>query len=246
MPIDKLFGGVPGALFGGGGGTKANVPGDLVGLRHSNIHLLNQLLGFGGPQGAPRGDPTSRLESFFGPLTSPLQRQGLTGMENFLNQPAPETRAFDQSLPALQNILGNNPGQGFLDALQPYFQQNLISANQQGDRFSSGNATLKAQAVNDYNMLGAQAWQQGVGQQLQAAQVLGLLGQSAGNNPFNRFLTASQNDPQGDRRIALLQQLLGTAQSATLSQPTTVTPSGTQQAEQSTMALLQLLPFLMG
>jgi hypothetical protein len=272
MPISAgagmLLSPIAGALAGsvlGGGGAKAAIPGDLRGQRQNNIDLLGHLLGFGsgggqltgfkglkpqfskGRTGGPSfgGDPTNRLESFFGNLTSPLQRQALQGMSQYLNQPAPETRAFDQSLPALQQILNGKPGQGIIDALQPSFDRNLASANQVGGRFSSGNAIMRSRAVDDFNLLGAQAAQQGINQQMQAAQVLGMLGQSAGQGPFDRLMGAmSAGDLEPSRRIGLLQQLLGTSQQATLGQPTTVTPGGTQQGMQAGFGIAQLIPFL--
>ena len=87
------------------------VPQDLAGMRGSNIQLLQYLLGFPGGQGGANvfsgvraaqgggtnpmlgGDPTSRLQSFFGQLGVPqndLQRQAGTGINQFLNQPAPQ------------------------------------------------------------------------------------------------------------------------------------------------------------
>lgn len=275
MLLAPLAGGLAGSLFGGTKQrTNAAVPGDLTGMRQQNIDLLSQLLGFGqggggglsgggmfsnmmrgamgragGPAGASRGqlggDPTQRLESFFGSLTSPLQRQAMQGMSQYLNQPAPETRAFDMSMPALQQILGGKPGQGIIDALQPSFDRNLASANQVGGRFGSGNAIMRSRAVDDFNLLGAQAAQQGQSQQMQAAQILGMLGQSAGEGPFNRMQGAfAAGDLEPQRRIALLQQLLGTSQQATLGQPTTISPSGTQQGLQAGFSFAQLIPFL--
>lgn len=259
MLLAPLAGAAAGSLFGGGG-TKANIPGDLRGMRQGNIDLLSNLLGFGSRQltgfkgttpqfstrgGAGSGDPTSRLESFFGSLTSPLQRQATQGMSQFLNQPAPETRAFDMALPALQQVLGQKPGQGIIDALQPSFERNLASANQQGGRFSSGNAILRSRALEDFNLLGAQAAQQGINQQMQAANVLGMLGQSAGAGPFGRLAAAlGAGDLEPSRRIGLLQSLLGTSQQAVFGQPTTVTPGGAQQGLQAGFGIAQLIPFL--
>ena len=267
MLLAPVAGAAAGSLFGGGG-AKAAVPGDLTGMRQQNIDLLSHLLGFsgggrpqnnwlnarsggrmGGPQSGMRGqlggDPTSRLESFFGSLTSPLQRQAMQGMSQYLNQPAPETRAFDQAMPALQQILNGKPGQGIIDALQPSFDRNLASANQVGGRFGSGNAIMRSRAVDDFNLLGAQAAQQGISQQMQAAQVLGMLGESAGQGPWARLMGAqSAGDLEPSRRIGLLQQLLGASQQATLGQPTTVTPGGTQQGLQAGFGIAQLIPFL--
>jgi hypothetical protein len=196
------------------------VPPDLQGLRGQSIGLLQSLLG-GGAGG---------LESFFGPMgspASPLQRQSSGGIQQFLNQPAPEQRAMDISMPALQGILGGAPGQGIMDALRPQFDRNLASANQQGGRFGSGNAIMRSRALEDFNLLGAQAAQQGQAQQLQAAQVLGMLGGQAGQNPFSRLMgahqagtqDAQQLDLETQRRIQLMAHILGMGQQATMNAP---------------------------
>lgn len=130
-------------------------------------------------------------------------------------------------MPALQSILNSAPGQGIMDALQPKFQQNLALANQEGGRFGSANAILRSQAVNDYNLLGAQAAQQGVQNQLQAANALQLLSGQAGQNPFARLLggaqvgasDAAQNDIETQRRLQLIGFLMGGAQQAAFNVP---------------------------
>lgn len=181
------------------------------------------------PQGQA-GDLLQQLlkgnTSFYGNLGSPttaLQRQSTDAMSHFLNQPAPEQRALDISLPALQSILGGKPGQGVIDALQPSFERNLSAANQTGARFGSGNAILRSRAVDDFNLLGANAAQQGQATQLQAAQILAMLSGQAGQNPFQRLMQgadqgradAQQMDLETQRRIELLSQALG----GSLSQP---------------------------
>jgi hypothetical protein len=200
------------------------LPAGTGGIQQQQVDFLSQLMqpGFGGPGGG--------LEKFFGGLGSPtsgLQRQATGGIEQFLNQPAPEQRALDTSMPALQSILNGAPGQGIIDALRPQFDRNLASANQQGGRFGSSNAILRSRAVDDFNLLGAQAAQQGQQTQLQAAQMLALLSGQAGQNPFGRLVGAAgvgqQNAQQADletqRRIQLLAGLLGQAQGATLNAP---------------------------
>ena len=203
--------------------------------------------GFGSGYGQPMGDAfnfggsgadaTNRLESFFGKLgvaPTALQRQTGDAIGQFLKMPAPEQRAMDISLPALQNILNGKPGQGVIDALQPSFDRNLASANAQGPRFGSANAILRSRAVDDFNLLGAQAAQQGQTQQMNAAQTLGLLAQAAGQNPFQRQMQgygigsaqANQADIETQRRLQILLQMLGTAQSATLGLPVQSQPSG--------------------
>lgn len=197
-------------------------PPDVQGLRGGQLGLLNGILS--------NGAGSQQFQNIFGNLGNPataLQRQSTNGISQYLNQPAPEQRAFDISLPAIQNILAGKPGQGIIDALQPSFQKNLAQANQAGGRFSSGNMALRGNAVNDFNLLAAQAAQQGQQTQLQAAQQLGLLGQAAGQNPFQRLQgafgigaqEAGQNDLQTQRQLAVLMQLLGAGQQTALNGP---------------------------
>lgn len=199
------------------------VPQDLGGIRSQQIDLLTNLLKPGG---------WNKLSESFGMLGSPatgLQRQAGSGIEQYLNQPAPEQRALDVSMPALQGILDGKPGQGVIDALRPSFDRNLASANQQGGRFGSGNAILRSRAVDDFNLLGAQAAQQGQNTQLQASQMLALLSGQAGQNPFNRMTQAygigqqgaEQNDLETQRRIQLMAMLMGGAQGAAFNIPYT-------------------------
>lgn len=130
----------------------------------------------------------------------------------------PEMQALQVSLPMLQNILNGRPGQGVIDALQPQFQRNLATANQQGGRFGSGNAILRSRAVDDFNLLGANAAQQGQQLQLQAANALAMLSGQAGKAGFER------SDLENQRRIQLLSQALG----GSLSQPWVQTQAASQ------------------
>ena len=191
----------------------------------------------------PQGQAGDLLDSllkgntgFYGNLGSPttgLQRQSTDALSHFLNQPAPEQRALDTSLPALQAILSGKPGAGVIDALKPSFDRNLASANQTGARFGSGNAILRSRAVDDFNLLGANAAQQGQQTQLQAAQMLAMLSSQAGQNPFARMLQgaesgradAAQMDLETQRRIQLLSQALGGAISAPWQQTSPYKPS---------------------
>ena len=184
------------------------------------------------PQGQS-GDILKQLlggnTQFYGGLGSPasgLQRQSSDFISQFLNQPTPQDKAMEFSLPALQSILGGQPGQGVMDALRPQFERNLATANQQGGRFGSGNAILRSRAVEDFNLLGANAAQQGQQTQLQAAQILSMLQgnqQNAQNDAFQRLLSgfgvgqqeSQQQDLETQRRIQLLSQALG----GSLSQP---------------------------
>ncbi len=218
--------------------AQALVPSDMRGTRQNQIGLLNYLLGFGNAPGAastpagphapfsgqgqpgPQGNaylggqvnPLDRLQNFFGQLgmpTSDLQRQTSTGISQFLNQPAPEQRALDIASPGLQEIL---QGGG------PQFERDLSLANQQGGRFGSANAVLRGEAMrNLYN------------QRDQAAQTLGMLSSSAGQNPFARLTQgygvgqqqAQQGDVETQRRLQLLMQLLGVGQQTAFNLPIT-------------------------
>lgn len=198
------------------------------GLQQQQVDFLSALMrpGFGAPGGG--------LEQFFGGLgspTTPLQRQSTDAIGAFLRQPSPEERALQTSMPMLQNILDSRPGQGIMDALQPQFQRNLASANQQGGRFGSANAIMRGRALEDFNLLGANAAQQGQQTQLQAAQMLSMLANNAGQNPFARLMGAygvgqqgaQQDDLETQRRIQLLAGLLGQAQGAAFNNPWTQT-----------------------
>lgn len=202
------------------------------------------------------------LGDYFGGLgnqATPLQRQSTNQISQYLNQPAPEQRALDASMPALQDILNSKPGAGIMDALQPHFQQNLALANQQGGRFGSANALLRGQAVNDYNLLGAQAAQQGQQAQLQAANALQMLSGQAGQNPFSRLMGASQvgandanqQDQETQRRLQLMGFLMGGAQQAGFNVPFVQTKPAQQGFGQSLMGLIgqfgpEALGFLLG
>ena len=249
--------------------TQALVPPDLMQTRQNQIQLMNYLLGFGGAgggqggQGGPgygripgailannfggggggagsgnaylsgQADPLARLQGFFGTLGSPqsdLQRQSAGGISQFLNQPAPETRALNIALPGLQEILS---GGG------PQFERDLALANQQGGRFGSANAILRGEALrNLYN------------QRDQAAQTLGMLSQSAGQNPFNRLLggfgvgqqQAQQGDIETQRRLQLLLQLLGVGQQTAFNLPITQGQSDLDQLGQLGSIAAQFLP----
>lgn len=217
--------------------TEVLTPSDMVGTRQNQVGLLNYLLGFGTSPGnagnaqPPAGiqsilglpsnpgnaflsgtNPLDRLQGFFGQLGMPqsdLQRQSAGGISQFLNQPAPEQRAFDLASPGLQEIL---QGGG------PQFERDLALANQQGGRFGSANAVLRGEALrNLYN------------QRDQAAQTLGMLASSAGQNPFARLAQgfgvgqqqAGQADVETQRRLQLLMQLLGVGQQAAFNMPIT-------------------------
>lgn len=225
------YGGQGAALPGGAGQPSRSPSGRNMGLadlqqqQNGGLGSLPGATGSGNFSGLPSmGDPTGRLESFFGQLgvsQDPLQAQTLQQLAAFLNGPAPEASGME----ALNKILSQNPGQGTLDALKPRFEQNLSAAQSQGPRFSSGNALLSSRALDDYNLMAQQALAQGVNQQLQASQIQSQIG----NNQFNRLAggygIGQQNAAQGDiatqRRLQILMNLLGVQQSATLGAPVT-------------------------
>lgn len=227
--------------------TEVLVPQDMKQTRQNQIGLLNYLLGFGnapgggsapasgkqgiadifrqiqGKGGAGQGqqsngylggdaNPLDRLQSFFGTLGMPqsgLQRQSLGGISQYLNQPAPEQRAFNMASGGLDEIL---KGGG------PQFERDLSLANQQGGRFGSANAVMRGEAFrNMYNARDS------------AAQTLGMLASSAGQNPFQRLLggygagqqEAQQGDVETQRRLQLLMQLLGVGQQTAFNMPIT-------------------------
>lgn len=224
-----------------GGGAGPSIPGlpswlDPTRNRRNAANAANGAMAQGA--GMVSGDsPGARLESFFGGLntkSTPLQRQSMNALGHFMGQMAPEQRALDVSMPMLQGILDGRPGAGIIDALQPTFERNLSAANQQGGRFGSGNAILRSRAVDDFNLLGAQAAQQGQQTQLQAAQMLNMLSQAAGQNPFQRMLGAygvgqqdfQNQDLETQRRLQLMMGLLGVGQGLAFNQPVVQTQQG--------------------
>ncbi len=122
------------------------------------------MLGAGGSQ----GDATSMRSLASGTSVTPEIQQSLTGQ------------------------LNTNPGQGVMNALQPVFNQNLQSAfgqlrSSSPSIFNSAQqlqgTDLAQRSLNDFNLLASQAMQQGVGQQQNAASILGqLLGQNKQTN----------------------------------------------------------------
>lgn len=182
-------------------------------------------LGGGGPvqsDASPLGGvggQRSPIEQFFGPLGSPqsgLQRFASTGIQQFLN--------------------ASPPGQETAQALQPHFQRNLDLANQQGGRFGSANAIMRTKALEDFNLLTAQAAQQDMNRRLQGLQVAGMLGQQE----------AQQADIETQRRLAILLQQLGAMQQATLGAPVQTSPSGFQQGSQLGGSIGSILAYLLG
>lgn len=184
--------------------------------------------------GLPKSDAQNRLETFYGPLgipSTPLQQQSVGGMQQFL-----ASNPYGQAQSALNQILGN-PGQAF----RPDFERSLAAANQTGGRFGSANAILRSNALNEYNsaalkqQLGAAQGIQGLGAQQSADLTSGYNMGSA---------QANQNASGQQQSIALLNQLLGQAQSATLGAPVQNQPSFMQDVFSGAGGISQLLPFL--
>lgn len=120
--------------------------------------------------------------------------QGLLGGTGDLMQQSRQIGTGSFLTPELQQSLTgqltSNPGQGVVDALRPVFEQNLQGAfgqlrSSSPSIFNSAQqlqgTDLARQSLNDFNLTAAQALMQGVGQQQNAASILGqLLGQNRG------------------------------------------------------------------
>jgi hypothetical protein len=137
-------------------------------------------------------NPQSFMQGMGG-FASPLQQGAVGNIQSFLNQPAPETRALGQAMPAIQGLLGGqgaqNPFGGFsagqqtVNAAQPVFQQNLQTAltgvanrapSVRNSAFGDQSSGLAQRALSDFNLFQQQALQQG--QQLDANFALGSAG----------------------------------------------------------------------
>ena len=228
----------------GGGGTQRNARGlgqpfssggGGVGGSHGTPGLLGLLGGIGRGQGA------------MGVPTSALQRQGSDWLGSYLNQPAPEQRALDISMPALQAQLTGTPGGDVLDPLSAIFGRNLTDQIQQlgasaPGRFGSAileqQGRLRERSTGDFNLLASQIMEQGRARQLQAAQTLAILSGQAGQAPFNRAATATglgqaetamglQNQQfNQQQQLAAIMALLGPAMGPTFGGPFVQNPSG--------------------
>src|SRR3990167_3427999 len=153
-----------------GEGPQAVVPPDLRGLGAQQIQLLMALLSPGAFNAGGAG-------------------QGFFGVDAFSNAPSPETQTFTTARPILE---------GMLTGTGPQFERDIASANQQGGRFSSGNAILRGEALrNLFN------------QRTQTAGTLGVLAGQAGASQFQK-----QN-----QFLQLMAGLLGLGGQATLSAP---------------------------
>lgn len=132
----------------------------------------------------------------------------------------PEQQAFQQAMQFFQSQGGatGNSGQGVVDALRPIFKRNLEtglgSLRQQApsvfnSAFFQQGADFTQDALNDFNLMAAQALQQGQGQQAQNLGLLGQLAGQAGQNPFQRLLGAgglAQSQQQFESQFNLARQ----------------------------------------
>ena len=130
---------------------------------------------------------------------------GPGAIQNFLQQQAPESQAFNQAQKLLGGeggiLSGQNSGQAIIDALQPIFDRNVQGGLTQlqnsapsvfGSGFGQAGGDVVQRALQDFNLLGSQALQQGQQTQLGGLGVLGQLAGQAGQNPFQRLLGAGQ------------------------------------------------------
>ena len=165
--------------------------------------------------GSPTGMPSLPTPGGSGMASS----TGPGMIESLLSQ-NPEQQTFDFSKNFLQQpggILGQggNAGAGIMAALQPLFQQNLRfgineltnsvpSVHNSGAAITGADVTSRA--MNDYNVLAAQAMQQGQQTSLSGLGMLGQLAGQAGNGAFNRALGAGQLTTQRDLGMSQLNQ----------------------------------------
>ena len=171
----------------------------------SMVQPLNGGGGFGGgSEGSGFLPPTSSFPA------TPNQGPGTGSIQRLLGQ-NPEGQAFDISknlLMGQNGVLGSGGGgQGILAALQPLFQQNLqfglnaLNSSVPSARNSGAaiqGADITSRALNDYNVLAAQAMQQGQQNTLGGLGILGQLAGQAGQGQFGRNLQAGQLSTQRD------------------------------------------------
>jgi hypothetical protein len=220
-----------GSLLGGGQGQfSTGAPGNLAGAQNSQLNLLNSLL----PQNQGQGNALSSIQNYFGNLGVPqtdLQRQSAGGISQFLQAGSPAMQAQNEGFKSLEAIM--NP------ATSLQFQQGLSLANQPGQRFSSGNEILRAQALTN---------QQGLA--MQAAQAAGMLGNAQLGQFGQGFGVGTQQAQQGDvnlqRLLSLFGGLFGARQQMVGGLPITQQPPLGQQLGQFGGGLMSLLPFLSG
>lgn len=197
---------------GSGGSDLRRAMGGRAGGGGGQNGLLALLGGIGGGQG-------------MGLPVSDLQRGTSNSILNYLSQPAPEQRALDISMPALQAQLSGVPGGDVLDPLRAVSDRRLNEQLQQlgasvPGRFSTAaiyeQGRTRANSLQDFNLLASQIMEQGRSRQLQAAQTLGMLSGQAGQAPFGRQLAAGQLGTQQTGLMAQNQQFNQAQQLAAL------------------------------
>lgn len=136
----------------------------------------------------------------------------------FLGQDAPEVSTFENLEGGLLDIFGQDNVDEFGEAAFPLFQRGLQDALGQlsssgAGRFSTAfeqqGVGLGQRALQDFNLLQQQAFQQNVSNRLGAADLLGTLASRAGDAPFNRAATAFGLGTQARAQDPRLQALLG-------------------------------------
>lgn len=226
-----IGGSLGGALGGDQGKSQIAAPNNLLQGQNSQLNLLNALLPNFGQGGMGQG--LSQIQNYFGNLGVPqsdLQRQSAGGISQMLNQNSPAMSALNTAFPTLQ---------GMLTGTGPQFERDLALANQQGQRFGSGNEILRGEALrNLYNMRN------------QTASTIGMLGQQQGNIYGQGYGVGQAQAQQGDiglqRLLNLFGGLFGSRQQMVGGLPITQAPPFGQQLGQYAGGLASLLPFLGG
>ena len=137
----------------------------------------------------------------FASATSELQRMSTGGIQQYLNQPAPEQQTFDLLKGGLLGLANQGTAGQITNAALPIFETQLQrqlggASSAAPGRFSSAFAgqgiDLASRAAQDFNLFQQQAIQQDVQNRLGAGALLGTLAGQAGAAPFQRFLQAGQ------------------------------------------------------
>lgn len=232
LPAASIGASLIGQLLGGGNRqTGVAVPPDLAGARSGQIGLLNGLLPDFGQGG--QGQGLSQIQNYFGNLGVPqsdLQRQSAGGISNMLQANSPAMSALNTAFPTLQ---------GMLTGTGPQFERDIAGANQQGQRFGSGNEILRGEALrNLFNMRN------------QTAQTIGMLGGQQAGIFGQGYGIGQQQAQQGDinlqRLLNLFGGLFGSRQQFTAGLPITQTPTTAQNIGSAIGGIGQLLPFFGG
>lgn len=236
MPLPGVLGAAGGAIGGlFNRKTEQQIPKDVQGIRNSQTDFLSNFM-----QALQSGNLEQFIQGSFGDVgidQTANQKQASGGISQFLNQQSPEARALDESRGALTGIMNQNSGQGILEALQPFMDQGVANANQQGGRFGSANMLLRNQNLQSTNLLAQQALQQGQQNQIGAANIFGMLSGQAGQADFGRLLQqfgigtqeAQQADVATQRRLGIGTGLTGMANQAAFNIPFTQSPSVVEQ-----------------